>query len=80
MFGGMAFLYEGKMQIWVLDDQFLVRLIPKPTGNGTRKYDYASPMDFTGRPMQGFLYLSSADMDEDSEVHEWLQKSFNYLK
>ncbi|MBT5953748.1 RNA methyltransferase [bacterium] len=80
MFGGMAFLYEGKMAFGVIGDQFVVRLHPDQQETALETYDYASPMDFTGRPMKGFLYLSSADMDEDADVHKWLQKSFEYVK
>jgi len=55
MFGGIAFLIDGKMACGVLKDDIVLRVDPADALKLLKKPGIR-PMDFTGRPMKGFLY------------------------
>lgn len=71
MFGGLAFLVRGHMCVGVVRDELMVRV-------GAASYDAllrqagARTMDFTGRPMKGFLYVSAAGLDADADLERWV--------
>jgi len=54
MFGGIAFLLRGKMLIGVQDEKVVARCRPEEQAK-LLKPPHVRPMDFTGRPMQGWL-------------------------
>ena len=56
MFGGLCFLLQGKMCCGVLKDLLVVRIDPANSA-ALLKSPHVRPMDFTGRPMRGFLYV-----------------------
>ena len=57
MFGGLAFMLNGHMCCGIVGDDLVVR-------TGLDRFEAAlfrphpRPMDFTGRPMRGFVYVS----------------------
>jgi TfoX/Sxy family transcriptional regulator of competence genes len=59
MFGGIAFMVHGNMCCGVVSSDLTVRV-------GPERYEQllgepgARPMDFTGRPMKGMLYVDGA--------------------
>ena len=36
------------------------------------------PMDFTGRPMKGYVFVTPDGFDLDSDLEYWIQKALNY--
>ncbi len=71
MFGGLAFLLDGKMCLGVLENQLVVRV-------GTERYldalksTHARPMDFTGRPMRGMVYVSPVGITRGAALKRWV--------
>ena len=71
MFGGIAFLLDGKMCVGVLNDDLIVRA-------GREQYDaalrrpHARPMDFTGRPSTGTVYVSPAGVTRGPALERWI--------
>jgi TfoX/Sxy family transcriptional regulator of competence genes len=71
MFGGLAFLLDGKMTVGVLGDELVVRA-------GAERYaralasKHARPMDFTGRPMTGMVYVSPAGIARGPALKRWV--------
>jgi TfoX/Sxy family transcriptional regulator of competence genes len=61
MFGGLAFLLDGRMFCGIVKEELMVRV-------GSERYaealvlPHARPMDFTGRPMTGMVYVASAGL------------------
>lgn len=78
MFGGMAFMLDGKMCCGVVDNDLLVRV-------GAERYDEAlrlpnsRPMDFTGRPMKGFIYVNASGWSKEASLKKWLEMGTNYV-
>ena len=71
MFGGLAFMVSGYMCCGVLDDTLMARVGPGQYESALRR-PHARKMDFTGRPMKGFLYVSPAALELDEELAGWV--------
>lgn len=78
MFGGLTFLLGGKMLCGIVKDDLMVRV-------GPERYDealgrpYVRPMDFTGRPMKGFVFVSPAACDSEEAVAAWVEWSAEFV-
>jgi TfoX/Sxy family transcriptional regulator of competence genes len=79
MFGGLSFMLGGQMCCGVLKDQLVVRV-------GTDKLEqalsepYTQPMDFTGRPSSGMVYVEGAGLRSDSELGRWVERAVEYVR
>jgi TfoX/Sxy family transcriptional regulator of competence genes len=71
MFGGLAFLVDGKMVVGVLGDELVVRAGSDRHAETVRK-PHARPMDFTGRPMTGMVYVSPAGVSLGPALRRWV--------
>ncbi len=71
MFGGLAFLQRGHMIIGVMKDALMARV-----GAGGHAAALAEPhvrqMDFTGRPLSGFVYVDPAGFETDDQLQRWV--------
>lgn len=77
MMGGLTFMVNEKMCVGVLDDKLMARIDPEQqeqalTKKGCRR------MDFTGRPMKGFLFIEPKGMDKDSDLEYWIEQCLEY--
>lgn len=77
MFGGTAFMLDGKMCIGTLKDDLVVRVGPE---QDERAFGMASArqMDFTGRPMKGFVFVSTGRLT-DAELEKRVDMSISYV-
>jgi TfoX/Sxy family transcriptional regulator of competence genes len=57
MFGGLTFMVRGHMCCGVQGDELILRLGPDGAGEALAS-QHARPMDFTGRPLAGFVSVS----------------------
>ena len=78
MFGGLSFLLHGKMCCGVLKEILVVRVNPNDADEFLKK-PYVRPMDFTGRPMKGFLYVSEGEYKTDRQLLEWVEYSIDFV-
>lgn len=58
MFGGLTFMIAGHMCCGINNDELILRLAPDAEKTGLTA-PHARPMDFTRRPMRGFVAISS---------------------
>lgn len=71
MFGGLAFLLDGKMFVGVRDATLMARV-------GAEHYldalalPHVRVMDFTGKPMKGYVYVDAPGLAEDRELQVWV--------
>ena len=78
MFGGLAFMLEDKMCCGVIQQDLVVRL-------GPARYEEAlwephvRPMDFTGRPMKGYVYVAPDGLDSQAELEAWVERCVQYV-
>ena len=78
MFGGVSFLLNGKMCCGVLKDILVVRVNPDESEMLLKK-PHVRPMDFTGRPMKGFLYVSLGGYNTDKKLSAWVECSIDFV-
>ena len=75
MFGGIAFLVAGNMCVGVNGDDLIVRLTPEEGDALIASEPGARPMDFTGRPMRGWLFVSADATAEDADLERWVRRA-----
>ena len=56
MFGGIAFLFKGKMTVGAINDDLMVRVISDKM-KVVLNLEHVRPMDFTGKPMKEFIFV-----------------------
>jgi TfoX/Sxy family transcriptional regulator of competence genes len=80
MFGGLAFLAGGNMAISASGQGgALVRVDPAESGALVAAGD-ATLAVMGGRTMQGWLRVSSADLDTDEQLTEWVNRGVGYAR
>ena len=79
MFGGLCFLVDGKMVCGVERDRMVVRVGPDRY-DALLKEPHVKPMDFTGRPLRGFLYVLPEGLKRPAQLKRWVDTSFTYAR
>ena len=70
MFGGLTFMVAGHMCCGVNGDELIVRLHPDDEDAALAR-PHARPMDFTARPMRGFVTVA-ADGLKGGALRRWV--------
>ena len=78
MFGGLAYLSNGKMFAGILDSDLVVRVGPE-TNDEALKKPHTRPMDFTGRPMKGYIYVSPDGVNTPAQLRKWLVRGLTFV-
>ena len=77
MMGGLCYMIDDKMCVGIIKDDLMVRV-------GVDAYDElihhsgARPMDFTKRPMKGYIYVEPEGVDFDTDLEFWVQKGLDF--
>jgi TfoX/Sxy family transcriptional regulator of competence genes len=79
MFGGLTFMLDGKMCCGVQTGRLMVRIPPERHAEFLAKPG-AKPMDFTGRPMKGFLFVDAASLRTPAALSGWLREAVAHVK
>ena len=74
MFGGLAFMIDGKMFCGVLGDELLARVGPDAHDAALAR-PHVRIMDFTGRPMRGYVFVGPLALQLDTELAQWVEQS-----
>ena len=79
MFGGLAFMLHGNMCVGVLGEELVVR-VARDEGESilASGAEDVRAMDFTGRPMAGFLLVDGEAVSEDAELERWIARASAY--
>lgn len=78
MFGGIAFMLYGNMCVGIVDDKLMARV-------GTAAYDQllkesqVTPMDFTGKPLKGYVYVHPDGLQADAQLARWIDRSIQFV-
>jgi TfoX/Sxy family transcriptional regulator of competence genes len=73
MFGGIAFMVRGRMCVGIVKEDLMVR-VGAAAHDALAQEPNARPMDFTGRPMKGFLFVSPDGFESDAELERWIAR------
>lgn len=71
MFGGLALLLDGSMACGVIGDELMVRVGHDATADALQR-PHARPMDFTGKPLRGFVYVAGPGFTNDADLDAWV--------
>lgn len=77
MMGGLCFMVDEKMCVGVSEDRLMVRLDPADYEAALARPG-AEPMDFTGRPMKGFLWVFAEGMATAGTLGRWLDEALAF--
>jgi TfoX/Sxy family transcriptional regulator of competence genes len=78
MFGGLAFLHGGRMFCGIVKDELMVRTGPERYQDAL-EHRHVRPMDFTGRPMKGMVYVAAAGLRGEA-LHRWVERGLEGLE
>lgn len=79
MFGGLAFLINGNMACGVVRDEMMIRVGPEHHEEALAQ-PYARPMDFTGRPLKGFVYVEREGTETDDALEGWIGRGVSFAR
>lgn len=79
MFGGVCFMLNGNMLCGPVKNGDMMFRVGKEQEEEALKRDGAREMDFTGRPMKGFVFVSNESLEEDKRIYEWLVLATNFV-
>jgi TfoX/Sxy family transcriptional regulator of competence genes len=77
MFGGVAFMIGGNMAVGVLADDLMVRHDPEEA-DAILIRPHTRPMDFTGRPMKGMVFVGPEATTADGDLLEWVEAGADF--
>ncbi len=77
MFGGLAFMSHGHMFIGVLGGTLMARVGPREYPNALMK-PHVREMDFTGKPMKGYVFVEPDGFESDAALKFWVNKSYEF--
>jgi TfoX/Sxy family transcriptional regulator of competence genes len=78
MFGGIAWMHREHMFIGIVKDELMVRVGPDAQdaalrGKGVR------PMDFTGRPLKGYVYVEPSAFRTKKQLDGWISAGMGFV-
>jgi TfoX/Sxy family transcriptional regulator of competence genes len=77
MFGGLAFMINGNMCCGVSKEDLMLRL-GADGAKAALEHPCARDMDFTGKPLKGFVYVDAHGYAEDEDLENWIQRAAKF--
>lgn len=77
MMGGLCFMIDNKMCVGINHDEIMARIHPDVYEESLNKVG-CKEMNFTGRPMKGFVFLSDEATDLEEDLYKWLQLALDF--
>lgn len=78
MFGGLAFMLNGKMFCGIVKDDLMVRTGPKNYKMALSK-PHSRPMDFSGKPLKGFVFVEPQGYKTAQAISGWITLGLDYV-
>lgn len=77
MMGGIAFMVNDKMCVGIINSDLMARIDPEIYEESLKRKGVRE-MDFTKKPMKGWIYVSPEGIDTDEELASWIQLAIDY--
>lgn len=78
MFGGIAFMLNGNMCCGVVKNNLVLRIGPKNYEKALAE-PHVRPMDFTGRPLRGFVFVGPGGYQTDEDLAKWVKRAVDFV-
>lgn len=72
MFGGLAFMSRGYMFIGITGNVLMARIGPDYYEQALSR-PHVRVMDFTGKPMKGYVFVDPPGFESNSDLSDWAQ-------
>ena len=79
MFGGLAFMLNGHMFCGIVGDELMVRVGPQEYEDALSQ-SHARHMDFTGKPMKGYVYIEPDGFESDEDLIMWANRGADFVR
>jgi hypothetical protein len=81
MFGGIAFMLGGNMAVGIggHGGDLMVR-VGAAGHEAALAQPHARPMDFTNKPMSGFVYVAPAGLESDEDLAAWVRRGADFAR
>lgn len=79
MMGGLTFMYYGKMCVGIIKDELMCRIDPAIYEEVLEKKG-CREMNFTGRPMKGYVMIDESGMHSKKEFDYWIDLALDFNK
>lgn len=70
-------MVDDKICLGIVKDELMARVGPDAE-NEALKMKGSRPMDFTGRPMKGYLFVSEEGIDMEEDLEKWVQLCLDF--
>lgn len=77
MMGGLCYMIDDKMCVGIVKNDLMAR-VGKEQYEGLLLKKGARPMDFTKRPMRGYVFVSSEGVDFQEDLEFWINKCLEF--
>lgn len=77
MMGGLTFMVDDKMCVGIVKDNLMARIDPAIYERALKRKG-CREMDFTHRPMKGFVFVEPSGTDMDEDLESWIQLALDY--
>jgi hypothetical protein len=78
MFGGLAFLLNGNLLVGILGETLMAR-VGAANYNNALCQAHVRVMDFSGKPMRGYVFVDPEGLESDQEMSLWLQLCTDFV-
>ena len=78
MFGGVAFMLRGHMFVGVIGSTLMARVGPAEYESALAR-PHVRPMDFTGKPLRGYVYVDPAGIRLGRQLQSWTRKCATFV-
>jgi len=79
MMGGLTFMYKGKMCVGIIGDDLMCRIDKEFHSEAVEKIGCRT-MDFTNRPMIGYVLIDETGMKSKKQFDYWIDLALAFNK
>ena len=77
MMGGLCYLVDGKMCVGIIKNNLMSRIDPEIYNDSLKKKG-CREMDFTGKPMKGYVFIEPEGIDLDTDLEYWINLALEF--
>jgi len=77
MMGGLCYMMDEKMLCGIVKNELMARINPEIYDESIEKPG-VSEMNFTGRSMRGFVFVSADAFDLEDDLEYWIQRCVDF--
>ena len=77
MFGGIGFMVRGNLACGVIGAEMCVRVGPQAHSQALAQPG-ARPFDFSGRPMEGWIYVGEGGFEAKKDLRAWVRRGLDF--